>query len=374
MNIFQLLIVEDDEQEIATCRDTISRYKDEKQREVELVACKDVEEAFSMLDNSIDGAIIDLKLGEQGDEGNQVIRKIEESHFRIPVVILTATPGAADTDCANIGIFKKGDPGTGYAELFDKFWDIHNTGLTRIMGGRGVIECNLNRVFLKNLLPHREIWIKYGKSNPPKTEKALLRHTLNHLLQLLDDDEDRCYPEEVYLRPPLKEEIRIGSLVKEQNNDKWFAVMSPACDLVVRKTEKRNTDIMSPACDLVVRKTEKRNTDRILIVEVDSGKKLFPWIQDKNLSNTKKDKLKQAFRNNKSTYYHWLPKTEFFKGGFLNFRKLVTLEIEKFDEKFEMPPKIQISPSFVKDIVARFSSYYARQGQPDIDFDKFIDP
>ena len=200
MNAFRLLIVDDDEQEIATCKDTISRYKDEKQREVKLVACGDVKEAFSKFDNSIDGAIIDLKLGYQGNEGNQVIRKIEESHFRIPVVILTATPGDADTDCANIGIFKKGDPGTGYAELFDQFWDIHNTGLTRIMGGRGVIERNLNKVFLKNLLPHREIWIKYGEVNPQRTEKALLRHTLNHLLQLLDDDEDRCYPEEVYLR------------------------------------------------------------------------------------------------------------------------------------------------------------------------------
>ncbi len=344
MNIFQLLIVEDDEQEIATCRDTILRYKDEKQREVELVACKDVEEAFSMLDNSIDGAIIDLKLGDLGNGGNQVIRKIEELHFRIPVVILTATPGAADADCANIGVFKKGDPGTGYAELFDQFWDIHNTGLTRIMGGRGVIERNLNKVFLKNLLPHREIWIKYGKTDPPRTEKALLRHTLNHLLQLLDDDEDRCYPEEVYLRPPLIEEIRIGSLVRETNSKKWFAVMNPACDLVVRKKE--------------------RKTDRILLVEVDPEKTL----------HLKSSELKQAYGNNKLAFYHWLPETDFFEGGFLNFRKLETLEIEKFDEKFEMPPKIQISPSFVKDIVARFSSYYARQGQPDIDFDKFINP
>ena len=346
MNIFQLLIVEDDEQEIATCRDTISRYKDEKQREVELVACKDVEEAFSMLDNSIDGAIIDLKLGDLGNEGNQVIRKIEELHFRIPVFILTGTPDAADSDCANIGILKKGEPGTEYTELLDHFWGIHNTGLTRIMGGRGVIECNLNKVFLKNLLPQKDIWIQYGEVDPPRTERALLRHTLNHLLQLLDDDEDSCYPEEVYLRPPLIEEIRIGSLVREINSKKWFAVMSPACDLVVRKTGKRNTE-------------------RILIVEVDPEEKL-------SLRN--KGEFKQAFRNNKSSFYHWLPKTDFFDGGFLNFRKLVTLEIEKFDEKFEMPPKIQISPSFVKDIVARFSSYYSRQGQPDIDFDKFIDP
>lgn len=86
----------------------------------------------------------------------------------------------------------------------------------------------------------------------------------------------------------------------------------------------------------------------------------------------KSSELKQAYGNNKSAFYHWLPETEFFKGGFLNFRKLVTLENKEFEGKFETPPKVQISPPFVKDIVARFSSYYARQGQPDIDFDKFI--
>ena len=36
------------------------------------------------------------------------------------------------------------------------------------------------------------------------------------------------------------------------------------------------------------------------------------------------------------------------------------------------PTKIPISPPFVKDIVARFSSYYARQGQPNIDFNKLM--
>ena len=221
------------------------------------------------------------------------------------------------------------------------------------MGGRGIIEQTLSQVFLENLLPQIDKWIHYGEDDSSRTEKALLRHTLNHLLQLLDDDADSCFPEEVYLHPPLNDDIRTGSLVKEKESGKWFAVMSPACDLVVREDGSRNTD-------------------RILIVEVDLGTTLFPWFDDTNLSNTRKGELKRAFGNNKSAYHHWLPKTDFFEGGFLNFRKLFTLEIEQFQEKFHIPPEIQISLSFVKDIVARFSSYYARQGQPDIDFDRFI--
>ena len=77
MNAFRLLFVEDDQQELKSCEDAVEIYKREKGRKIELVPCKNIEEAFSKLDNSIDGAIIDLKLGDQGDEGNEVLRKIK---------------------------------------------------------------------------------------------------------------------------------------------------------------------------------------------------------------------------------------------------------------------------------------------------------
>ena len=130
----RLLIVEDDERDLNTCKATVARYEDQTGRKVDLVECKNVEEALGKLDNSFDGAIIDLKLGNQGDEGNQVIYEIEESHFRIPVFILTGTPNPVDTDFTHIKVFKKGDSGAGYDDLLDGFWDIYNTGLTRIMG------------------------------------------------------------------------------------------------------------------------------------------------------------------------------------------------------------------------------------------------
>ena len=352
MNSFQLLIAEDEEQDLQSCRDAVKRYEHERKRKVTLLEHKDVESALSGLNNSIDGAIIDLKLEGEGYEGNEVIDKIKKMNLRIPIAILTGTPSAVEHEFAHIGIFTKGEKE--YADLLEDFWEIHDTGLTRIMGGRGLIEETLNKVFRNNLLPQRNEWIKYGSADSGRTEKALLRHTLNHLLQLLDDNQDLYYPEEVYLYPPLIEEIRTGSLVKRKKGIKWFVVMNPACDLVVRKGGSSNTD-------------------RILIVGVDSIKELFPWFPKENLNKGEKGELKTAFQNKKSTYYHWLPETDFFKGGFLNFRKLITLKIEKFQKEFETP-KIQISPSFVKDIAARFSSYYARQGQPDIDFNKFINP
>ena len=352
MSAFRLLIVEDNEQDLATCRDTVARYTDENGREVELVECKSVEEAFEKLDNTFDGAIIDLSLADQSDGGNQVLSRIEELHFRIPVAILTGTPVTADSDLAYIGVFKKGDRGAGYDDLLDRFWGIHNTGLTRIMGGRGIIEETLNKVFRKNLLPQLDKWVEYGEKNSSRTEKALLRHALNHLLQLLDDNGECCFPEEFYLAPPLADKIWTGSIVKEKSSGQMFVVMNPACDLVIRNDGKHNTD-------------------RILIVEIDSQKSLFPNHPSTGLSKNNKKDLEKAYRNNKSAYYHWLPRIDTFEGGFLNFRKLSSLSLDEFNKRFEMPD-VQISPFFVKDMVARFSAYYARQGQPDIDVEGFL--
>ena len=345
MSRLKLLVVEDDQQDIDICRNAVARYRDEKPRAVELVVCKDVEEAFTKLDNTFDGAIIDLKLGEDGDEGNQIIQRINERQYRFPVAVLTGTPGSADPEFSYIGIFKKGEQGAGYGDLLDRFWKIYDTGLTRILGGRGIIEARLGDVFRKNLLPQIEKWEQYGETDSTRTEKALLRHTLNHLIQLIDEDAELCFPEEFYLYPPPSERIRTGSILKEKDTDKRFVVMSPDCDLVVRPGKGRNTDT-------------------VLIIEV---------VSASSLSNRKKRELKRALENNGPKYYHCLPKTDFFPLGFMNFRHLSTVVENEIGERFHIPPDAQISPPFVKDMVARFSSYYARQGQPDIDLKYLIE-
>ena len=351
MSTLRLLVVEDELHEVKSCKDSAKTYAKQKGQDIDLVVCETIDKAIKKLDNYYDGAIIDLKLTGQGYEGNQVIDKIVESLFRIPVVILTGTPGKQNEDSTYFEVFKKGE--ITYHELFDRFTDIRNTGITNIMGGKGLIEARLSEVFRKNLLPQIRTWESYGKQDSKRTEKALVRYTLNHLLQLLEEDEEHCFPEEVYLFPPFSEDPTTGSIVKEKLKDKWFVVMNPACDLVVRKNVGRNTE-------------------RILVVEVDPGTELFSWFECQELSNQRQGDLKNAFRNKKSTNYHWLPPMDFFPGGFLNFRKLSTLENKEFFKRFETPPQIQIAPFFIKDVISRFSSYYARQGQPEIDYSKFL--
>ena len=347
MNKLRLLIVEDDDQELESFKDDLADYTHEKKRDIDLVACQTLAESLNTLDNSFDGAIIDLKLvNHRSNEGNQVVERIRESFFRIPIAIFTGNPGEWDHNLNEkiilIDVFTKGE--IGHYELLDRFWEIYNTGLTRIMGGRGVIEKNLSKVFLENLLPQIDKWISYAETDSERTEKALLRYTLNHLLQLLEEDEEDCFPEEVYLYPSVLDRITTGSMVT--TNDQWFVVLNPACDLVPRG------------------ENGVLNTNYVLLAEIKS-------VSDVLGGSKSRGRVMELCKN-RLQYYHWLPPTDFFQGGILNFRRLTTLEKDVFDEKFGKPA-IQISPSFVKDIVSRFSSYYARQGQPDIDSAAFVD-
>lgn len=359
MTEINLLLVEDAKQDQQSCKNAASDFQEDNNCTINIEVCANVNDALTALNEShYDGAIIDMRLAGQGNEGNQVIAQIKETFRRIPVTIMTGTPDVAETeDFPLVAIYKKGEKP--YSEIIAELCGIYRTGLTKIMGGKGEMEKNLNHIFIKNLLPQRRHWVNYGKEDNKRTEKALLRHALNHLIQLLDDDVDKCYPEEMYIYPPISSRINTGCIVKNKKSNHFYIVMNPACDLAERH---------NGGC----------NTDRALLAKIDSETEFLsdkltrkkiknPEINE--LNKNEKVSLIKPIRQNKTAYYHWLPKTEFFEGGFINFRKIATHTQEEFDELFAYP-SVQISSPFLKDIVARFSSYYARQGQPDIDHEK----
>ncbi len=353
MGNLKILFVEDSEDQQKVFSDSVNVFNDKYKDEcvVSYEVAKDLPEALSKIDGSFDGVIVDLKLGNDDEGGNTVVSQLGEMLARIPVIFVTAFLDLVEEHPSIIHKHARGSET--YESDIKKFKEISDTGLTRIMGGRGKIEKALSDVFLKNLLPQRDKWVTYGEADSSRTEKALLRHTLNHLLQLLDDDEDRSFPEEMYLSPPLTDNIRTGSIIKQKDGAQWFAVMNPACDLVVRSNGTFKTD-------------------RILLVEIEKENDVIsPVLDGIQKADKRKNKLRTVFGNNHTDYYHWLPKTNFFAGGFLNFRKLSTITKDEFSKKFQTP-EIQISLSFLKDVVARFSSYYARQGQPDIECDGLI--
>lgn len=351
MTDFKLLLIEDSDEDIKTCIDSIKRYNAQHGRNIDLNVAKSLEDALQILDSSCDGVIIDLQLNENKSGGNDVFNHIQTNNLRMPFAFFTATPDAIESDYIYIGTYKKGE--TEYIELIEKFWKIHQTGLTKIMGGRGLIETVLNEVFTNHLLPHQNTWIDYGQKNSEQTQKSLLRHTLNHLVQLLDDGSDKFFPEEVYIHPWIKNQgiAQPGKVVSPKESESLFIIMTPACDLAIRPNGEFKTD-------------------RILLIEVEpKGQMTDKTLRGAGKNEEKiKRKLHDLFNNNGALNYHFLPSTSFFNGGFLNFRKVCSVGLEEYQNDFQ-EKGIKITAPFLKDILSRFSAYYARQGQPLIDFD-----
>ena len=346
MNPLKILFVEDETIPQNAFKNDVEVFKDQPNNpDVKYEIVDNVNDAVKTLDVFYDGAIIDLRLGDNDEGGKEIIQILYNEFTKIPIIVVTGLP---DLVVDHPSVIKRRSREVGsYRDDLLLFQQIRDIGLTHIIGRRGLIEHHLREVFLENLLPQIDTWIRYGEAynetDPKRTKRALLRYTVNHLLQLLEEDEEDYFREEVYLYPSVLDRITTGSIVKI--DDQWFVVLSPACDLVPRG------------------ENGVRNTDYILLVKIESV--------DQVLGGSKSRGKVTALCGNRHQYYHWLPETKFFEGGILNFRKLKTLNEDNFEEKFGKPT-IQISPSFVKDIVSRFSSYYARQGQPDIDSDDFL--
>ena len=57
-----------------------------------------------------------------------------------------------------------------------------------------------------------------------------------------------------------------------------------------------------------------------------------------------------------------------FAGGFIDFADISIVPEENINTQYEIM-KLRISEPFMKNISGRFSSYFGRQGQPDLDFE-----
>ena len=365
MEPFKLLLVEDDAREVKTFKDTMERYCAEHEKLISLFTAETLEDSKNIINNSFDGAIVDIKLHGDNDAGNKLLDEIRKN-FRIPVAIYTGNPENVGTD-----YFQKFKRGVGYDKPLDFLFEIYDTGLTRIFGGRGYIEDKMNTVFRDSVVPHLPDWVGH-KLKGKKTEEALLRFVVNHIVELVDNDVETYFPEEAYVSAITSNVLKTGSIVKRQNSDKYYIVLSPACDLAIHN-EKPKTDrilvcFIEPIDILATQLILKNSKHKILENDSEAAKEAKVKNQEKESIKETPAILISLSRNNKYPYFHYLPKTKAFLGGAINFRNVETFKTEDFRGAFENP-SVQISAAFTKDIVARFSSYYARQGQPNFDSD-----
>ena len=336
--MYHFLLIEDSMDDRDSFQDTVNRMNEEAGSIVyELQTAENYQAGMNAEFGKYDGVIMDIKL-DAGQSGTDIIHKIIDE-YRIPVVVFTGTPEIEREELPHIQIYKKGE--AKHEDILKNLCSDLNTGIYNIFGGTGKLEKHISDVFWNYLYPNISVW-KTKKERGIDTESILLRYAVSIIQEMLDINVPKYEIEEMYICPPVSPNIQTGSIVKKKDDDTYCIVLSPPCDLAIHD--------------------DKYKTDSFFLCKIDT-------IEAAILEKDRTEKLlKKAIKNNEKAYYHWLPGIASFKGGFINFRKTISLSLQELSEKYEKP-QLKVQEYFVKNILNRFSVYYARQGQPDFDFD-----
>jgi hypothetical protein len=352
-NVLKILIVEDEESQIIIYKDNIEKYNDEHNNiSIEEDICSTLEDGMTALrNNNYDGAIVDLKLkNETYPEGNEILKEIKQ-HLRFPVVVCSGYLQDFDEEIGPENpLFKLHARGEIDPEdILDYFARLHRLGITKILGRKGMIDNYLTDIFWD----HISSSLDYLSDDiePYRSEKLLLRLTISYLQEYLDLDKDggfdSYHSNEMYIIPSIKENYFTGDIFKKE--DEFYIILSPACDMAQKKAK-----------DIVIAQIEDLYMEPV--------KQQIREVEKDSNDAKKSSRLIDLLRNNYSFKYHFLPPVKEFKGGFINFQKLKSIREKNLDIKFKRIASV--SNSFLKEITARFSYYYSRQGQPEFDYDK----
>ncbi|WP_076924952.1 response regulator [Pseudoalteromonas sp. EB27] len=343
----KILLVEDEASCIDDFKSTLKRYNHQNHKSIQYEIARNVEEADSMLNSSFDGAIVDLKLESKVTGGNQVIRNIQEN-FRIPIVVFTGTPSNLDQEVNPLlGLYLRD---RGYDDVLNFLVEIYNTGLTQILGGRGLFEKAMNEVFWTNIPQAIEHFQK--NCNPEISQVQLLRFTLAHMYEHIDlDFGSISNTAETYIYPVNDKVLQGGALVQEIKSKEFYILLTPACDLANSKAEFLQLAKIEPV------KTLREVTQ------------LLP-SDSKELSKSQQSRINSKITNivrNKIARYHYLPKFGAVEyDSVVDFQNISSLSLEQYSKTFRVLGGV--SSYFYKDLLSRFSGLYSRQGSPDYDF------
>lgn len=354
----KLLVIEDNDSMFENYEDT-AEEKNSDILKIILVRKKSAGDAKeALLSKEFDGAIVDLNLDQSSPEeatGNEVLLEIVDQH-RFPVFVVSGNLQNVDESLNSresdfLKFFHRDTPND---QIFDELIKIFNTGITKILGGRGKIEKSLGEIFWHHLANNFSVWPNEDSSR----ERALLRYTVSHLSEYLDipDGDDKFYHEaEFYIKPPIKRFIATGDILLIE--DKRYINLSPSCDVAVRELSDGEPII---------------NADRIILaplIEVDRTTFIeFGLIKEEDNTNARRKTLEEIIKG-KRERFSFLPGYGELCPSVVDFQNIRTYSFEDIKNANRAAT---VSGVFLKDIQSRFSAYYGRQGQPDLNKNQLI--
>lgn len=363
----RLIIVEDDDDMFQTYEDAAEEYSSDH-LVIETIRKESANEAVNaLLSKGFDGAIVDLNLSQSDPSeasGNEVIREILDKH-RFPVFVVSGNLHNLDASLRdkNSEFLKFFDRDVQNEKIFSPLLEIFKTGITKILGGRGKIEESLSEIFWTHLAKDFSVWPRDDSGK----ERTLLRYAISHLAEYLDipDGDDGFYHEaEVYIKPPIKEFIATGDIIHFKGEG--YINLSPPCDIAVRSSTDGSPII---------------NADRIVLaplIEIDRNSFIKSGLIKESCNSDNRRKTLEEIVKGKRERFSFLPGYGDISPSVVDFQNIQTFTLEEILSANRIAT---VSGIFLKDIQSRFSAYFGRQGQPDLDknslvrkYKKFISP
>ena len=128
MNTMKILLVEDAIGEQQNFIEVVDDFNQRYNLRVELDIVEDTWSALGKIDNSYNGAIIDMLLGDDQQGGNKIVRELANLPIKVPVICVTSYPHLIQRDSLIIRERSR-DNGSYESDLL-LLWERYSAGLT----------------------------------------------------------------------------------------------------------------------------------------------------------------------------------------------------------------------------------------------------
>ncbi len=129
MNTMKILFIEDAKDQQHIFEDVVNAFNENHNLNIELDIAADTSRALEKIDNSYDGIIIDMKLGNDHKGGNEVVRRLHDLSISVPVIFVTAYLDLVEKH--PLIIHKRSRDTDTYESDLLLFWERYNTELDR---------------------------------------------------------------------------------------------------------------------------------------------------------------------------------------------------------------------------------------------------
>lgn len=337
--MIKILAIEDDLNQINMLRSKVETYniknKFGEQDKIFIEFRQNDDDIGKLLfEEKFDCLVVDINWGPSNPNGGRnLITKIINNK-RIPIVVYSGKLNQIEDLDERFG-FKKIDRTESFSVALDYIVKVKKTHIFDLLGYDGQLDKIVTEIFWKDIDKSLRAMPTEDDLDDKSLTRMLTTRVVNYLSLSNEDDKYKYY--EFYINPSLTADCHNGDIYKL--NDSYYLVITPECQLLKIETANLLKINFSNEIDNRVTGAKDRSKKINTLARIISEGKCFE---------------------------HYIPPFNNNRHAVVNFREIITMNKSELTEDKK---ETTINPVYMKNIQSRFSQYYSRQGQPDIDID-----